>query len=770
MGAQFCSGAKGVNVFLSSIDMKEAENMPVPEVNGFQEAVYEGLPQAEGTGLGGGGSSSSSFPEWRSTSRFDMSHHLEIAQMIADDRKCRGFASAALIEEHFDLKRPGFHDPPSSCLAVHKTTGMTRRLVQVLKPTGAEQQERLRTFIRKTQSLQCENVARILEVFEDWRTIGIVMEHCTGGSIYDRILKLPRLCTPSPYFAEQESAVIVRHALQSLSALHQSGLSHGHPTPESFHFQSVKTHASMKLVDFGLELKVHAWDAAHSAGFRGPYDRGRATCLQFYEPCRVVFCAPEVVRPLQPKHRRRLLAAASGGQADQDSASTSLAHAAAAATSDDGQPDLLSEIIDSHLDSLEEHDARRLEAADAWSIGAIAFVLLCGYPPFFAPCRYAILSRIDRTDFAFDPPFWSKVSEEAKDFVQRCLRAEPCERMSVAEALAHPWIQCLADTSPSGPMLPSFALNLRRFVRTALIEKTTANTLACKLSFAELQDFAVECRHYDVGASGFFTATELRQVLIGLGHNEVAENIAMCFSRALRHPGESYIDYVTLVDSVRARRERLLEEELWKCFCEFAGVDTEAEVCSTEAAGVGQLPLSRLGTFLGRPDVGEALLSHGVDDAKLLADSVYHSVRPTGPEAPQAPALQVDFLEVSSEVLRNLPQITAGIPVATSQPVTVSGAGDSEPGSPSASPRSPTRGDAVAPASQGRARSNTGDSRTASPVSRADGSGKQLRGVAVRDEEAPPSPEAVAEAKRLAADAAAAAFAQDARPRVPRTI
>ena len=35
-----------------------------------------------------------------------------------------------------------------------------------------------------------------------------------------------------------------------------------------------------------------------------------------------------------------------------------------------------------------------------------------GYPPFFAPSRNAILGRIHRGEVSFDPPFWSKISEE----------------------------------------------------------------------------------------------------------------------------------------------------------------------------------------------------------------------------------------------------------------------------------------------------------------------------------------------------------------------
>jgi len=356
-------------------------------------------------------------------------HALEVAQMIAADRNSRGYESAALIPALFDVKEPGMQDPPNVFLATHRTTGMVRRLLTVLKPSGAENQERLRAEVRQLQGLGCDSVARILEVFEDCRTLSLVLEHCSGGTVFDRILQ-------RQYFAEQESAVLIRHVLQSLAPLHQNGLANGQLTPDSFRFHTETPHATLKLVDFGLELKVHIWDAVDANSDSNTRDRSRTACLQFFETCRIVFCAPEVLRPLIRSKKGR----AKHGQLN----------------STDGQLDfdLLSDVIDTHLENTEDQDARKLEAADTWSVGAITFLLLCGYPPFFAPCRHAILSRIDKTDYAFDPPFWSKISEEAKDFVQRCLRGDPAERMSVPEALAHPWIQSLADTSPSGPLYP----------------------------------------------------------------------------------------------------------------------------------------------------------------------------------------------------------------------------------------------------------------------------------------------------------------------------
>jgi len=561
-------------------------------------------------------------------------HALEVARMIAADRSSIGCEPSALIPALFDVKDPGMQDPPNVFLAVHRTTGMIRRFLTIRKPGGPERQERLRSVVQQLQGLRCDSIARILEVFEDCRTMSLVMEQCSGGTVYDRILQ--RQC-----FAEQESAVVIRHALQSLASLHRCGLSHGHPTPDSFRFHCETPHAALKLVDFGLELKVHMWDALETEDGictdRQP-DRRRTACLQFFETCRVVFCAPEVVRPLQARDTK-------GSMPDTGQGSCWRGHL---------DSDLLGEVIDAHLEHADDCDARKLEAADTWSVGAITFLLLCGYPPFFAPCRHAILSRIDRMDYSFDPPFWSKISEEAKDFVQQCLRSSPIERMSVAEALRHPWIQSLADTSASGSMLPSFALNLRRFYRTSLIEAFAANCLAAKLNISELHKLFLRCRDTDVGGSGFFTATDLRHVLEGLGHGEIAEAIGMCFSRTLRHPGESYIDYVALVDSIRVRRECLLEEELWRHFCDFTaeGIAGGGPGAS-EGCAEGRLPAARLQAFLEVPEIQEALRRDGVEDSAVVIADMQRASR-VGCEDPREHAV-VEFLDIASGLVRHLP-------------------------------------------------------------------------------------------------------------------
>ena len=43
--------------------------------------------------------------------------------------------------------------------------------------------------------------------------------------------------------------------------------------------------------------------------------------------------------------------------------------------------------------------------------------------------------------YEFHPEYWSKVSEEAKDFVTRLLTVDMNTRMTAEEALLHPWVR-----------------------------------------------------------------------------------------------------------------------------------------------------------------------------------------------------------------------------------------------------------------------------------------------------------------------------------------
>ncbi|NXM91071.1 DAPK3 kinase, partial [Oenanthe oenanthe] len=79
-------------------------------------------------------------------------------------------------------------------------------------------------------------------------------------------------------------------------------------------------------------------------------------------------------------------------------------------------------------------------AADMWSIGVITYILLSGASPFLGETKQETLANITAVNYDFDEEFFSNTSDLAKDFIQKLLVKDTRKRLTIQEALAHPWI------------------------------------------------------------------------------------------------------------------------------------------------------------------------------------------------------------------------------------------------------------------------------------------------------------------------------------------
>ncbi|XP_048469891.1 calcium/calmodulin-dependent protein kinase type IV-like [Rhincodon typus] len=78
---------------------------------------------------------------------------------------------------------------------------------------------------------------------------------------------------------------------------------------------------------------------------------------------------------------------------------------------------------------------------DMWSVGVITYILLCGFEPFFdARGDQYMYSRILNCDYEFVSPWWDDVSLNAKDLVRKLIVQDPQKRLTVHQALQHPWV------------------------------------------------------------------------------------------------------------------------------------------------------------------------------------------------------------------------------------------------------------------------------------------------------------------------------------------
>ncbi|CAD5218789.1 unnamed protein product [Bursaphelenchus okinawaensis] len=78
---------------------------------------------------------------------------------------------------------------------------------------------------------------------------------------------------------------------------------------------------------------------------------------------------------------------------------------------------------------------------DMWSVGVLTYILLSGLSPFCGANDQETLRNVKNGDWDMQDPVFDYVSSEAKDFISRLLIMNPNDRLSVHDALQHPWLQ-----------------------------------------------------------------------------------------------------------------------------------------------------------------------------------------------------------------------------------------------------------------------------------------------------------------------------------------
>ncbi|XP_014103418.2 uncharacterized protein Lk6 isoform X1 [Bactrocera oleae] len=118
------------------------------------------------------------------------------------------------------------------------------------------------------------------------------------------------------------------------------------------------------------------------------------------------------------------------------------------------------EVVDLFVGEANYYDKR----CDLWSLGVIAYILLCGYPPFSGnceedcgwnrgencrTCQELLFESIQEGRFSFPEAEWEDVSEEAKDLIRGLLVKEAPKRLSAEAVLNHSWIKFSEEESPN---------------------------------------------------------------------------------------------------------------------------------------------------------------------------------------------------------------------------------------------------------------------------------------------------------------------------------
>ncbi|KJE97821.1 calcium/calmodulin-dependent protein kinase II gamma M subunit [Capsaspora owczarzaki ATCC 30864] len=118
---------------------------------------------------------------------------------------------------------------------------------------------------------------------------------------------------------------------------------------------------------------------------------------------------------------------------------------------------------------------------DMWAIGIILYILLAGYPPFWDDDTKVLYEQIKLGEYEYPSPDWDDVSSEARDLIDRLLVQDPAKRLTVDQALAHPWIAQSDRVAPhvhrQGTIEEMKRFNARRKFKGAIFTAIATNKL-----------------------------------------------------------------------------------------------------------------------------------------------------------------------------------------------------------------------------------------------------------------------------------------------------
>lgn len=245
------------------------------------------------------------------------------------------------------------------------------------------------------------HVVSVLDVYEDRKSLYILMELCDRNTLVDRIVS-------DGAFTEEQAKIIFAQLLSGVMHCHNNNIVHRDLKPENILFAR-EIDDPRYLASSNRSMS----SSRRSSADHRPYPSFPNT----FEP---QFSSSATTRASSPTVKITDFGSACYAVPGELSGT-------ACGTIHYLAPEVLAgNYYDGFL-------------SDVWSLGVILYIIISATPPFYGESDGEVVQKIIAGSYSMNGYQWRHVSDECKDIIRRLLTVDPRCRMSLNAAISHPW-------------------------------------------------------------------------------------------------------------------------------------------------------------------------------------------------------------------------------------------------------------------------------------------------------------------------------------------
>jgi calcium-dependent protein kinase len=149
------------------------------------------------------------------------------------------------VTDIYEVDESPFDEGKYSCVkrAKHKSTGQRFVLKCVRKQSTSK--AALEKEIADLRNLDHHNIIRVYDVFEDYLEFQLIMQSCTGGELFERILS-------DTAFSERQAAKVMEQLFSAVAYMHSKRVSHRDLRPENLLLEAPSDleKCTIKIIDW----------------------------------------------------------------------------------------------------------------------------------------------------------------------------------------------------------------------------------------------------------------------------------------------------------------------------------------------------------------------------------------------------------------------------------------------------------------------------------------------------------------------------------------